>query len=750
MFETLFKYPLAAFRSGQLLFLEPLPKWLLALLICVVALGLAAFLWNRHGAALGTGRLGAVWALETLTIATLLFMLWQPAIAVTQLKPQQNIIAIMVDRSGSMRLPENGATREEEAARALQSGFLTTLQKSFQTRLYQFDTAIARIGDPSRLVDAVGAGATHIGASLRQLLAENADLPLGAIVLLSDGGDNAGGVDADTLRQLRNRRVPVYTVGFGGERRQQDVEIEDVVVTPRALAESRLSATVKLQQQGFDGQRSVLTVREGGRLLSSQPVVFASGGNQTENILFNVGAVGAKTLLFSVQPLEAETNRANNTLTRLVNVQPDARRILYFEGEPRWEYKFIHRAADDDPMLRLASLLRTTENKIYRQGIDNAAELAGGFPTRAEELFAYQGLIIGSVDAGYFTPAQQRLIHDFVDRRGGGVLFLGGRQSLTDGVWSRSDVSDLMPVVLPGTAPTFHREAATPRLTALGAESVICRLVDDPQANAQRWKTLPYLMDYQDPGVAKPGASVLAQMTVGARTMPLLVTQRYGRGRTAVLATGGTWRWQMSLPLGDKSHDLFWQQLLRWLVSDTRDHVAAEADRTILFDAGETHVAADVRDMDYNAASDVQVTARVIGPAALSAQLDLNPVPNRPGRFSADWSAPRPGTYVTEVTARRGGETLGSDVVTFQRSDGVAEQFHTEQNRALLETLARSTGGRYVKPADLPRLAADIPYSRAGVSVQQTSALWNMPILFVLLLAFRGADWLLRRAWGVV
>ncbi len=94
-------------------------------------------------------------------------------------------------------------------------------------------------------------------------------------------------------------------------------------------------------------------------------------------------------------------------------------------------------------------MLRTTENKIYRQGIDDPNELADGFPSQPEDLFGYQGLIIGSVEAGYFTPAQQDLIQQFVDRRGGGLLFLGGRFALADGGWGGSSLADLLPVILP-------------------------------------------------------------------------------------------------------------------------------------------------------------------------------------------------------------------------------------------------------------------------------------------------------------
>jgi hypothetical protein len=144
------------------------------------------------------------------------------------------------------------------------------------------------------------------------------------------------------------------------------------------------------------------------------------------------------------------------------------------------------------------------------------------------------------------------------------------------------------------------------------------------------------------------------------------------------------------------------------------------------------------------------VTAHVIGPGGISATLELNPVPNEPGRFTADWAAPAAGLYVAELTARRDAEDIGNDVVTFQRLDGVAENFHTEQNRSLLRTLAASTGGRYLDPRDLASLPSSIPYSRAGISVEQIKELWNMPSVFLLILGLRGCEWLLRRRWGIV
>ena len=579
MFEFLFKYPVSIFSKGQFVLLGSWPKWVLVLLVIAAA---AAFAFLIRASLSGTGnphgknwRAGGIWALQSLLAAVVLVLLWQPAITVAELKPQQNIIAVVVDDSRSMSIADGGTPREDQAVKALQNGVLSELQKTYQTRIYSLDSRATRIGSLTELHPA--APITRIGDSLKQLVAETSDLPVGAIVLLSDGGDNSGGIDLDTISALRNRHIPVHTVGLGLEQMPNDVEINDAVVAPRALANSRLSATVTFHQRGYAGRKSALAIRDGDKVLASRDITFASDGTiQTEAIPFSAGDAGAKTLQVSIDPLPGETNKANNTVTRLINVNADKRRILYVEGEPRWEYKFIRRAEDDDPNVQVTSLLRTTENKVYWQGL-NPNEHPDGFPTGADDLFAYQGLIIGSVEAGYFTPVQQDLIRQFVDRRGGGLLMLGGRFGLSDGGWGGSTVADALPVTLPSGKNSFHREHATPVLSDPGRNSLITRLDDDPVKNAERWKKLPFLMDYQDPGAPKPGAVVLAEMNAGGRTMPMLITENFGRGRTAVLATSGTWRWQMAMPLGDPTHDAFWRQFLRWVVTDTPGNVVASA-----------------------------------------------------------------------------------------------------------------------------------------------------------------------------
>jgi hypothetical protein len=761
MFQFFFKYPSTVFTKGRFVLLSTWPAWLLPVLIVLSAGGLALLVrWRLRDAApqVRNWRAWAVWGMQSAFVTLLLLLLWQPAIAVTELNSQQNIIAVVVDDSRSMAIEDSGGkTREAAALATLQDGVLAGLEKRFQTRIYRLGRGATRVDGLSGIGPTEAA--THIGDGLKQIATETSDLPVGAVLLLSDGGQNTSGMSGsgiglDALQALRNRRLPVHTIGFGSVGHAHDVELENVGVAASAVANARLAATVSFTQHGYVGQKAILTVRDGDKTLAAREVLLAANGAiQTEPLFFSAGAAGAKSLQFGIEPLAGEENLNNNAMTRPVLVSDAKRRILYVEGEPRWDFKFIRRAEENDPTVQLVSMLRTSENKIYRQGISDPAELADGFPVRPEDLFGYSGIIIGSVDADYFTPLQQELLREYVDRRGGGVLFLGGHSSLSDGGWAASSMNELLPTFLPAGRNNFHRNAATVELTGEGIDSPITRLLDDPAKNAERWKKLTYLADYQDAGSPKPGATVLAQMNVGHHKLPLLITQSYGHGRTAIMATGGTWRWQMSEALGDPSHDLFWQQLLRWLIADSPGPLTASMPARVLMDEGRVQLTVQVRDRQFQPTGDAHVTAHIVGPEGVNALLDLAPSQDTPGVYQTEWTAEKPGAYLAEVAAESTGskaQELGRDVLTFKREDGVAENFHTEQNRPLLEQLASQTGGRYWDPSELKDLPRDISYSEAGISVRNTKELWDIPIVFLLLLGLPITEWLLRRKWGVV
>ena len=369
-------------------------------------------------------------------------------------------MAVLVDDSRSMAVPENETTRLAQAEKMLTGGLLASLQKKFQVRLYRFGKGLERIQEVDQLSGT--APATRIGVSLEQTLAEASTLPLGSVVLLSDGSDNSGGIDLDTIGQIRRAHVPVHTIGFGRERLARDVEVSDVSLPVRALADSRLSAEITFRQFGCTREKARLVVREGDRLLASREVTLkAEATPQTEALVFNAGLAGPRIF----------NSPSSHWPARRMSKQPgdapgecDVRQTAHPLFRRRAEVGIqIHPSRNRRRRsLQLASIVRTTQNKIYRQGIQDAKELLDGFPSKPEELFAFDGLIIGSTEAGYFTPQQQQLMRDFVDRRGGGVLFLGGRAALSDGGWAHSPLAELLPVRISEAKDTFHRDPRRP------------------------------------------------------------------------------------------------------------------------------------------------------------------------------------------------------------------------------------------------------------------------------------------------
>jgi uncharacterized membrane protein len=750
MFELFFEHPLSVFQKGTFVFQSGWPVWLLALLTVAGGGVLGWFVWQRTRAAGWPAlRSATLWLLQSTLLGVLLLMLWQPGISVATLKKQQNVVAILLDDSKSMSLADGGAVRREEMGKTLDGGLLAELKKRFQVRFYKVSDHLERTEDHKSLKSEKSA--SRLAEGLRQIAAETGSLPIGGIVLMTDGADTSGGIDRETVNALKGRQLPVHTVGYGRERYDRDLAMVDVQAPVRVLADSRLGVQVILRQRGYAGQRAKLTLKDGDKTLTAKEITLAAdGAAQSETVLFNAGPAGVRTVQALLQPLANEENAGNNQMTRLVQVEDRKPRVLYIEGEPRWEFKFIRRALEEDKNIQIVTMLRTTQNKIYRQNVKDPKELESGFPATPEEMFAYEGIVIGTVEASYFTATQQALLKAFVDRRGGGVLFLGGRASLADGGYGASEFRDILPVVVGDRRTTFFRDKANVELTANGRENLALRIEEDPAKNAERWKKLPFLADFQNPGAVKPGAVVQADGITAQGRVPMLITQNYGRGRTAVLATGGTWRWQMSQPLEDKSHEMFWQQLTRWLVAATPGTVLASTTQSVFTDETRIPLRAEVRGKQYELLPDGQVEARVSGPAGSAQTVTLTPDPVQPGVYTGEYAAEQPGSYLVETVASQNGERVGTDVIAFRREDGIAESFHTEQNRELLERLATETGGKYWKPGNTSQLPDEIALSEAGISTREIRDLWHLPVVFLLLAGLRSAEWLLRRRWGAV
>lgn len=744
MFELLFTHPLWAYRTGQFAFASAWPLWLLVVSILVAVVVIAATLWRRRQ--LGWQLLVPVGVLQSLLAAAVLCLLWRPVLNVERVRDRENVLAVAIDASASMAYGEADRSRLQEVAAALQKGTLAKLEDTFEVRLFGF----AQTTTPLDTLDAMPAPGpqTRIGDSLVQVLQSAGSIPLAGIVLFSDGAENGGSLSEERLTEIASYGVPIHTVGVGPEQVAGDLELERLDVPASAPVGSTVNAQVGIRHTGAGATR--LRVYDRETLVAARDIQLPRETTSTSlTIDLPAGEPGTHELRFALDPLEGERNTINNSRTRVVDVPATRRNILYVEGEPRWEYKFLRRAAERDRALRVASVVRTTPNKYYRQGVDSGAELGEGFPVSAPELFAYDAVVIGSYEAASLRPEQHRLLKEFVDQRGGSVLMLAGRHGLAAGGWQNAAIAQTLPAQLAGRQVMgLVQRPVHAQPTLYGVQSPILRFDPDPKRNADRWKGMPLLADYQYLGRLKPGAIVLMEATAERTRAPLLLWQHYGRGATFVLATASTLRWQMQLPPEDESHEVFWRQLLHAISASAPPRASIEPERLAYDDERNVRLVAELRNERFEPINDASVELRIAPQAEPAFTQPMQPSGQGDGRYVTGIDAATAGLYRIEMTARAGGREVGIAITHVLRNDGVAEHFGTYQHRAALERLAAMTGGRYWPLDDLDGLAAAIPYSKAGVVERQTLDLWNLPIVFLVLLALKLGEWLLRLRWG--
>ena len=757
IFELLFKYRPLLYEKGQIAFHPLWPSYITWLLAAVVLVG--AYMLYRRSVLPNSWRYGLS-GLRAGAFLILLFLLLQPVLHLRSVIPQKNFVAIAYDLSRSMEIRDGpeGQSRlavEQRLLRADSNPVIAELAKKFKLRFFRFAKSAERMESFS---DVLHHGEiTDIERTLHQVSGELATAPIAGIVLVTDGADNhSANLDA-AASQFRARNVPVYTIGIGSSDFSRDTEVVRVTVPRRVLKNTVMEAEVSVRSKGYAGRRTRLLVLDRDRQLQSQEIMLGSDGEvKTYKVNFSSQAAGPRVFTFRVEPFPDELIPENNDQTTLVQIDDEQPQILYVEGEPRWEYGFLRRAISPDKNLQLITLLRQADGKFFRQGAESGSTLEKGFPTDKAELFGYKAIILGSVEASFFTLDQLRMVSDFVGQRGGGFLMLGGKNSFGQGGYINTPIEDILPVQLGQSArgiPEFLDLEFKVRLTGYGAQHPITRLSLSEDENRKRWDSSPALVGFNPTAGPKPGATVLAQGsapdTRGHRPV-ILAFQRFGRGKSVAFATATSWRWRMELEHTNNFHELFWKQMLRWLVSDVPDPVSIAAEKSSYSPDETVVIRAEANDPSFMPLNNAQIMAQVKSPSGLMSSLQLTWDVEKDGTYSAPFKAEDEGIYEISSEAFQGNKSLGKAKSNF-RVAGSTEEFHdAAMNVALLKRLSAGTGGRYYSPKDIRTLPEDISYIDTGSSQLEEKDLWDMPFLFLLLVGLVSTEWIFRKRKGLV
>jgi uncharacterized membrane protein len=749
-------------------------------------------------------------ALKAVGLTALALCLLEPLWLGQRARPGANLFAVLADNSQGLQVKDQGesASRGEGVRKLvdpLESAWQSSLAATFDVRRYLFDARLQPTKDFSEL-DFEGRS-TALGSALRTLGERFQGRPLAGVLLLTDG--NATDLALGATPKL-DGLPPIYPVVIGRRDAIQDIAVQQVAVSQTSFEDAPVTLQADVMTAGYRGKPIVtkLVDRTGKTVQEQTAEARADGESLAFRFQFKPEQPGlsfyqvrtgtpAETVAPGAPPASgSEATLANNARVFVVDRGQGPFRVLYVSGRPNWEFKFLNRAVQIDEQVQMVALIRVakrepkfdfrgrageTSNPLFR-GFGNQSpdevqrydqpvlvrlntvdemELRAGFPRTPEELYGYHAVIIDDLEAEFFSADQAQLLQKFVSERGGGVLMLGGMESFREGNYLRNPIGDMLPVYLDGQ-DAAAAEAPGPLQFQLAREGWLqawARLRDNEADERSRIEGMPPFEVFNRVRALKPGASVIATVrdNKGAE-LPALAVQRFGRGRTAALMVGDVWRWGMKDAVAQADMGRAWRQLVRWLIADvparvqlTPEPVAADAN-------GAVRLQVRVRDEKFQPVDDASVIVAIepvvfegtAGAAATGIKLEAEPALSEPGLYQVTYVPRQTGGFQAVATVKNhAGADLGRAEAGWS-TDLAAEEFRSlVPNVALLEDIARKTGGQVVAAADLDKFVRRLPELRAPVMETWSYPAWHSPLMFAFALACLLAEWGLRRWKGM-
>lgn len=735
--------------------------------------------------------------LKSLAVVLLATCLLQPMRAGTRPEPMSNAVAILVDRSESMNVSPTpgGETRLAQTQKQFQTNvaWLDNLKEWFDVRAFAFD---ARLDNWDLNESLVGNGhSSLLATSLKSLRGRLAGKPVAAAILFTDGNATD---ETKIPTDWSELGFPVYPVVSSQESAIADLRIAEISGNQTDFETAPVTITASIASTGMPSRDAkVQLLQLGTGKLIEEKRIQTSTDDEPNRIHFEFRPETSGIGFYRVKVIDeadavdeatsqVEVTRINNERLIAVERNHGPYRILYVAGRPNWEYKFIRRALDADEEMQLVGLLRiankepkfsfrdsrvTSTNPLFagtedeldaaeqydepvilRLGIRESEELSKGFPKSPEELFAYHGVILDDVDVDFFSQDQMLLLRRFVAERGGGLLFLGGQESFRDPTFSTSPLGDLSPVY-PIASETIPPDQATQfRLTRDGLLMPWTRLRSTESEEAKRLGTIAPLRTVNPVRGVKPGASVLAKVsTSDDEAWPALVAQRFGAGRTMAIPIGDLWRWSMRRHDEDRADpEQLWRQWTRWMVGEVpkRTEISitpapSESEPTI--------ITVVVRDEVYKPLDNADVRLE-IKPLSKDESVTIKATPDtqRAGYYVAEYyTKEADGFHVLAKASSPDGSPIPEDTSGWVHEPEAAEFENLATHRALLETLAKQTGGRVMEESELSDFTRELPTEKVPVTQTWVYPIWHQPWVMLLALVCLCAEWGLRRWKGL-
>ncbi|MCH7701016.1 MAG: hypothetical protein IID37_04945 [Planctomycetes bacterium] len=647
------------------------------------------------------------------------------------------------------------------------------------------DTPMYRLVTPDLIaaLDAIqtDAHATDIAAGLNRVLRRSDGSPLAAVVLASDGQHTETSTIAQAIEAARARKIPILTILVGSPVRPRDLAIESAVAEETVFAKDILTVRAQVVGRGLREPATVevhLVDDETDRIVGRETIVVADDSTPTQVLLLvRPEHPGPVRYRIEVPPLDGERETDNNVATVETMVVDEHLRVLYVEGYPRFEYRFLKNALLREDTVLLSALLLSADGQFAQEG-DPRASGVRRFPESAEELQQYDVVLLGDVDpvGDWWSPRQAELLVDFVGTLGGGFGLIAG-QRYAPHRFQNTPLEKLIPVRIDSTFLGRYASSLSSsfgfRLTAAGRQSRLFTFYEDADLNAaavESWPGLYWIARTLGP---KPGAEVLlehATMETLTGTMPLMVLGHYGAGKVFFQGTDDTWQWRRdpraaNLPAESASgasapevvgslHDAYWVQVVRALarprqgVQDRRLVVRTRRFEHRLGEPVEANVSVLDSDLLTWSGDELRLTL-LDDTGAPVIEVPLHRLSPDSGEFEATFVPPSIGRFVVRVAGVSPIPGRRPPEAVIRVSGADVESRRPEADHDLLRRIANETGGETIRLDQLAEALGRIPDRSIQIPDDVVEPLWDNKLVLVLFIMIITLEWGLRKAFNL-
>ncbi len=763
------------------------PTWL-AMLTILAGFAVALFFYSREDS-LTRGQRTWLGILRGVVYALILTLLFEPALSIEMTVKVRRNILVLIDGSESMELIDKRRKRSEIEEAALATGEMkfsdikpegssAQLTQAFTDKASTFsrlDLAkgvltnselnlveemqddyrieFFKLGGRTEPISVEGKElpqalspvvadfkATALGTGVDEVVSRYGGEAVAAVVLLTDGASNQGQDPLEVARRMREKDIPIYPIGFGLPN-PRDLRLENLVVQEVVFKDDEVLARVQVIAPGFADREVEAILKLDGAETASQPVVLTDEPQWIE-IPFIPDKGGTFRLDITIDPLPEETVKENNTIGQTIRVIDEQIKVLYIEGRPRWEYRYLRQVLRRDHRLDVKFIMTEGDSDLAKY----SREYLTRFPTDAAGAFRFDLVIVGDVRSSFFQSEELTRIEELIRTRGGSFLMIAGKSYAPDD-YEGTVIENMLPIRLAGGKRAIPQQVY-PALTTAGRRSSVVRLDKNDDRDAALWKRVRPLFSVPAVNDVKPGAMVLIGLSGSEsdRSYPLMVWHRYGTGKSLFLATDQLWR--LRFKTGDRYHARLWGQTIQFLtlsrlLGENRQ-ISIQTDRKEYRTGQTVQIYANVLDETYTPVKSEEYTVYIKRKGSLdpTKAIVLDSVPESEGLFQGYAEVDKEGRY--QLKAGRHEESV-SNLVEFDVRTQSLEQLQPALQIDSLRKFGEISGGKYFGIHDLAKLRKTIGGEEKTTIVKREKELWDLWVVLVVIVLCTGTEWFVRR-----